>query len=165
MSLSNIESYVNAIITVNRDKDFVAISTFFDVMNKRSEEILEKIKLSKQLDEVLNEVKFKDNTILTGAEKEIITEAVKYILDNTNNICESINIIESTGLLDTTFKKVTRFNFLFKLDVLLNHASELYFDNVDYWKTVFQKKKHKDYFINKFYSDKIDSKIHTNAIV
>ena len=37
MSLSNIESYVNAIITVNRDKDFVAISTFFDVMNKRSE--------------------------------------------------------------------------------------------------------------------------------
>lgn len=160
MSLIAIENYVNSMISSNRKKDHFEISTYFDLMNKRANEILIQLQAAKEL-KSLPLINFKDEcnpdkeTFLSVEEREVIKTAVAYILDNTQDICNSLDIINSTGLLDDVTNEYSenRYHFIYKIEIMLSHASELYYQNMNWWNTLVNRNKPRTHFNDLFFKD------------
>lgn len=147
MTLNAINSYVNAIISSNRDSDRQNIVTYFKLMSERANEMLQQLEIAS----TLPVLKALDNSYLTEDEKQVVSQAVDYILKHSEDLAKGLSVMERSGLLSLEFQlPENRYRLTYMLEPVLIYASQLYSDNLGWWDAFIQRNNQPRHFIDMF---------------
>ena len=147
MSLNEINNYVNNLITSNRDLDPENISMYFKLMEEEASLMLDKLGRAQRL---LGLEKV-SNDLLNFEEKAVIRAAVDYILVNSDDLGKDLDLLNLSGLLCLDQQLPgNRYHIRYNLEMVLQRASELYYDNLGWWSAFVKRNKPRTHFIEAF---------------
>lgn len=147
MSLNAINNYVNNLITSNRDLDPENISMYFKLMEEEASLMLDKLGRAQRL---LGLEKV-SNDLLNFEEKAVIRAAVDYILVNSDDLGKDLDLLNLSGLLCLDQQLPgNRYHIRYNLEMVLQRASELHYDNLSWWNAFIKRNKPRAHFIEAF---------------
>lgn len=143
-SITAIKSYVNDLITSNRDQEPGQIEMYFKLMQQEAQTLLQQLNDARRL---LGMEEIVQSGIINVDQAGVIRKAVDYILQQSENLEVDLKLLQDSGLLTLDKNKPTDvYNFSYQIEPVLKRASELDFDNYSWWKTLWLRNKPADYF-------------------